>query len=255
MPTKVSKDCCKDDCLSPRNTERVELCDEFSEPKSGETKSVELCEGGSSETLCHTSCSSATSSQATVVVVKVETPPCSLVLSGSSDQGVGEFVTQPLPEVHVPAGCEIKTCGTVRADFGDENFNLSVPTSKKSSEVKTNAQSSVVELNDWLINMLLLDYLSCMLLLIIGFIRSLQEYLSTLPWLQRLRLQRGCKLFSVMHSPPPLISRNSSRCEFFGGRVICLNESTTQTPCWESRRCGEHGGKKYVCGCLLKRLM
>ena len=116
------------------------------------------------------------------------------------------------------------------------------------SEVKTNGNNSVVKFNAWLINMLLFDYLSCVLILIIAAIRSFNEYLSTLTLLQRLRLQRGCKIFSAMGSPPALIVRNSSRCEFFGGRVVCLHESITLTPCCASPHCREHG-QKYVCGC------
>ena len=59
-------------------TKRVEICSELSEPESVEAKSVELCEGGSSDSLCHTSFSSSTSSQATAVVEEVETPSCFL---------------------------------------------------------------------------------------------------------------------------------------------------------------------------------
>ena len=100
--------------MSSREIKRVEISNKFSEPKSVEVKSVGSCEGGSSDKLCHTLLSSSTSSQATAVVEKVETPSCGLVLSVSSDEGVGEFAAQPFPEVHVPASCEVKINGTVR---------------------------------------------------------------------------------------------------------------------------------------------
>ena len=229
---KVSEATRKDDCLSPHKIKRVEICSEFSEPESVEAKSVELCEGESSDKLCHILFSSSTSSQATAVVEEVETPSCSLMLSVLTDQGVGEFVAQPLPEVHVPAGCEVKTRRTVRANSADQIFDLSVLTRlKDSSQVQTHGDNSVVKFNAWLINMLLFDYLNCMLLLIVAFIRSLRERLLTLPLLHRLRLQRGCKLFSAMGSPPPLIVHDSSRCEFSGGKEVCLNESVTGIAC------------------------
>ena len=169
-----------------------------------------------------------TSSQTTAVVEEVETPSCSLMLSVLTDQGVGEFVAQPLPEVHVPAGCEVKTRRTVRANSADQSFDFSVPTRlKDSSQIQTNGDNSVVKFNAWLINMLLFDYLSCMLFLIVAFIRSLRERLLTLPLLHRLRLQRGCKLYSAMGSPPPLIINSSRRCEFVGGSLACLDDNNS----------------------------
>ena len=250
--TKVSEATRKDDCLSPRKTKRVDVCSEFSEPESVEAKSVELCEGESSDSLCHTLFSSTTSPLTTAVVEEVETPSCSLMLSVLTDQGVGEFVAQPLPEVRVPAGCEVNTRRTVRANSADQSFDFSVPTRlKDSSQIQTNGDNSVVKFNAWLINMLLFDYLNCMLFLIVAFIRSLRERLLTLPLLHRLRLQRGCKLFSAMGSPPPLIIHNPRRCEFVGGSLTCLDDSTSETPCCASGRCGEHSHKKYACGCWL----
>ena len=68
---------------------------ELSEPKSPESKGAELCEGGSSGNLCHTLLST-TSSEATVVVGKVETTSCSMVLSVLSERGVGEVTMQAL---------------------------------------------------------------------------------------------------------------------------------------------------------------
>ena len=122
---------------------------------------------------------------------------------------------------------------TVRADSIGKSLNLSVLTRPKYSSV----DNSVVKFNAWLINMLLFDYLRCMLTLIIALSQSLNEYLSSLPLLQRLRLQRGCKLLSAMGSPPALILRDFSRCEFIGGNVKCLNTSITETPCCASGRC------------------
>ena len=56
---------------------------------------------------------------------------------------------------------------------------LSALTRRKcSSEVKTNSDNSVVKFNAWLINMLLFDYLRCMLALIIALSQSLNEYLA-----------------------------------------------------------------------------
>ena len=185
-------------CL--RSPSPAEISSKLSEPESVEAKSVELCEGGSSGSLCRTSFSSATSSQATAVVEEVETPSCSLMLSVWTDQGVGEFVAQPHPEVHVPAGCEVKTCGTVRVNAGDRSIDVSVQSQLKDSrEVKSNGDNSIVmKFNAWLIDVLLVDHLRCMLFLIVAFVRSLKEYLSTSPLLHRLRFHRGCKLFSVM---------------------------------------------------------
>ena len=40
-----------------------------------------------------------------------DAPTYSLVLSVPSDQGVGEFAAQPLPEVHAPAGRESRLAG------------------------------------------------------------------------------------------------------------------------------------------------
>ena len=114
------------------------------------------------------------------------------------------------------------------ANSADQSFDVSVPTQlKDSSEVKTNGDNSIVKFNAWLVNVLLFDYLRCMLFLIVASIRSLKEYLTTLPLLYRIRLQRGYKLFSVMGSPPPLITRNSRRCEFVGGSLACLDDSIT----------------------------
>jgi hypothetical protein len=129
------------------------------------------------------------------------------MLSVLADQGVGEFVVQPLPEVHVPAGHQSQTCGTVRAGSVDQSCNPSVllPV-KESSGVKTDGMILGVKFSAWLIKMLF-DYLSCMLILIAGFIRSFKENLMTLHLLQRLRLQRGCKLFSAGFTP----TCNSSR--------------------------------------------
>ena len=63
---------------------------------------------------------------------------------------------KPFPEVHVPASCEVKTNGMVRADSIDKSFNLSVLTLPKySSEIKTYSANLVVKFNAWLINMLL----------------------------------------------------------------------------------------------------
>jgi hypothetical protein len=250
--SEVSKTTSKPDYVSQRKTKRVEICNKFSEPKFVEAKSAELCEGGGSDSLCHTPLSSSTSSQATAVVEKVETPPHGLVLSVLADQGVGEFVVQPLPEVHVPAGHQSQTCGTVRAGSVDQSCNPSVLLPVKESRgVKTDGMILGVNFSAWLINMVLFDYLSCMLILIAVFIRSLKENLITIPLLQRLRLQRGCKLFSALGSPPPVTVLDPTRCEFKGGNVVCMNESITETSCCASRRCREHDDKKFVCGCWL----
>ena len=90
-----------------------------------------------------------------------------------------------------------------------------------------------------------------MLILIITLIQLVNEYLPTLPLLQRLRLQRGCKLLSAMGSPPALTLRDYSRCEFVGGKVKCLHTSITETPCCASGRCSKHSDKNYGCGCWL----
>ena len=100
-------------------------------------------------------------------------------------------------------------------------------------------------------SIVLFDYLRCMLILIIAVIQLANDYLPTLPLLQRLRLQRGCKLLSAMGSPPALTLRDYSRCEFVGGKVKCLHASITETPCCASGRCSKHSDKNYGCGCWL----
>jgi len=101
---EASKTVCKDDAPSSRKNAHVEIRGEFSEPRSAETESVELCEGGSSDSLCHTLFSSPLT---TVVVEEAETPSHDLMLSVLTDQGVGEFAAQPLHEVQ--DSCETET--------------------------------------------------------------------------------------------------------------------------------------------------
>jgi hypothetical protein len=139
MPTpviEVSKIVSEQGNILLHNKATMKLGDialKLSEPKSVETKGAVLCEGGSSDILCHTLLST-TSSQATVVVGKVETPLYSMVLGVLADQGVGEPSVHPLSEVRDCARLEVET------------------------KVCPNRNKRIVNFIGWVISVLLLEF-------------------------------------------------------------------------------------------------
>ena len=103
-------------------------------------------------------------------------------------------------------------------------------------------------LNAWLVSMMLCRKLTLVLMFALTFVDALQENLSKLPRLKRLRFERACWLFQCLHSPPPQIVTDSTRCEFAAGKC---KKSVGETECCASRRCEVHSAKKLVCCCWI----
>ena len=64
-----------------------------------------------------------------------------------------------------------------------------------------------------------------------------------------MRFERAFRIFHCLHSPPPQIATDSTRCEF--AAVRCSKKSVGETACCSSRRCEVHIAKNFVCCCWI----